>query len=82
MSYFINGIVYIIVPDTDITNEMINNVKKDFYTDGTERKTTSGTPKTLFKVRTPISAIFNGYIWYNHKDILIELDKPEWNETL
>ena len=76
--YFLNDVIYIIVPTADVTNEMENNMKSSFYSaSGTHRVSTDGTD-TLFKVRNPISAAFNGYVWYNETDIKIELDKAEW----
>ncbi len=78
MSYFDCDVIWIIVPTADITNEMVNNMKLGFSTtDDTMRKSNDGT-LTLMKVKSPVSPVFNGYKWYNEKDIRAELAKPEW----
>jgi len=80
VSYFNDKILYIIVPTDDLTNEMENNVKRDYNsTRETFRKNIAGTEYVL-KVRAPISSVFNGYEWLNQKDILVEMAKPEWTE--
>lgn len=84
MSYFSNGKIYIIVDDVDINEEMINNTKRDFNSNSsTLRKTIPSAPtaQTLFKIKMPISAAFNRYNLFNHKDILREMEKSEWRET-
>lgn len=78
MSYFIDDKIYIVVPTVDVTIEMVNNVKKDFYSSASTLRKNDDESKTLFKVRSPVSAVFNGYEWLNHDDILIELEKAEW----
>lgn len=78
MSYFKDNIAYIIVPSSDVTEEMYNNTKLYFNTDeNSVRKNNDGT-KCLFKVKTPISEVFNNYKWYNLNDIRAELEKSEW----
>ena len=79
--FFKNDVVYIIVPTADITNEMINNMKKSFYAEQNTQRTTNDTTQTLFKVKEPISNAFNGYVWYNEDTIAVEMAKAEWNPT-
>lgn len=79
MSYFEGGIIYIIVPTTSVTTEMINNMKVSFNSTEDTIRVSTGTPeKKLFKVKNPISSAFNGYEWFSHNDILFELEKQEW----
>ena len=82
MSYFKNGVAYVLVPKLDVTTEMINNSKRDFNANlSTLRESNQAQDadkKILFKVKHPFSAIFNGYPWFNHKEILVELEKSEW----
>lgn len=86
MSFFVNGVVYIIVPVLSSTEEMINNMKRDFYSDWNSirksKETLVADQKYLFKVNNPISSAFNGYAWYNEKTIKEVLDNPDerWNE--
>lgn len=79
MSYFApRDVVYIIVPTADITTEMVNNMKMSFNsTTDTLRESNDG--KTLFKIKVPVSAAFNGYTWYNLEDITAEMEKVGWN---
>lgn len=79
MSYFKKDIVYIIVATADVTNEMYNNMKKYFNSDVTNQRGNSNNTKIVFKVKFPISAVFNGYIWHNIDDIRREMAKEEWN---
>ena len=84
MSYFPDGVAYIIIPDDDISTEMINNTKISFNSDyDTLRKTLPGvSPKqVLFKVITPVSSVFDGYEWFNIATIKIEMAKVEWTEA-
>ena len=82
MSYFKNDIAYIIVPKIDVTNEMVNNMKRDFniqWTDVDNNSLAKNTDdKLLFKLKTPVSAIFNGYVWHNSEDIDVILQQAEW----
>ena len=74
MSYFKNGIAYIEIPDADITEEMVNNTKRDFNADAstlTHTNVAATIQRTIFKAKTPISPVFNGYMWNNLGDILI-----------
>lgn len=77
MSYFTNGVIYVIVPTGDITNEMINNAKESYYTTGATLRTSTDGLKSLFKIKQPISAVFNGYHWYNEAEVKQVLDDPE-----
>lgn len=84
MSYFNDGVEYIIVPDSAITEDMINNTKKAF---NSVIDTLRGTlpevavAKTVFKVKDPISSAFNGFEWLNHKSVLVVMAGPEWSEA-
>ncbi len=82
MSYFINNVVYVIVPVADITEEMFNNVKLDFNTNGNIssnglKKNTLG-DKVLFKLLKPISNVFVPYTWFNRADALVILRDGTW----
>ena len=78
MSYFRNGVVYIIVPDADITNEMENNAKKSFDVVLSTMRTSTD-DETLFKIKIEfVGSAFNSYAWYNREDILVEMEKTEW----
>lgn len=79
MSYFRNGVIYVIVPTADITTEMINIMKLSFNSTPTSLRETGARDKTLFKIKNPTSSVFNSYIWFNSRDIKIELKKEEWN---
>lgn len=80
MSYFQDGIIYIIVPTVEATTEMENNMKRDFNASfSTVKRSTDLVEKVLFKVKEPVDDSFCGYTWYNHDDILVELQKDEWN---
>lgn len=79
MMYFTNGRHFIIVPNEDVTEEMKNNVKHSYDLKDHALRTNVADTKTLFKVKQPISTVFNGYKWYNQRDILVELAKEEWN---
>jgi len=82
LSYFDNNIVYIIVNTADITQEMINNTKANFYsTQNTLQKSADGT-KTIFTIVAPVSAVFNGYPWYNCKDIESIMATSEWTPAV
>ena len=84
MSYFPDGVAYIIVPDDDISTEMVNNAKISFNSDyDTLRKTLPEVfPKrVLFKVVTPVCPVFDGYEWFNIATIKIEMAKVEWTEA-
>lgn len=73
MSYFKRGVVFIEVPNAEITEEMINNMKRDFnVTRATLRTTVSSAAiqRTIFKVRSPLRPVFNGFVWHNNEDIL------------
>lgn len=78
MSFLTKGKAYIIVTTADITEEMVNNTKMNFYSEEDTLRTSNDTLKTLFKVKTPISAVFNGYKWYNLKKITPILDGVDW----
>lgn len=81
MSYFSNGIIYIIIPDVQITQEMINNMKTSFNsTTSTCGHTLSSATiqKTLFKVKAPVNSAFEGYTWYNNETIKAALVGPDW----
>lgn len=81
MSYFCNHPIYVLVPETDVTNEMINNYKMNFHGNSDSiRKSTHLVPLWLFKVRTPISSVFNGYQWYNHDEVLLLIEEEEWQD--
>ena len=80
MSYFPDGVVYIIVPIADVTNEMINNVKMSFNTTlSTMRQTLPAAPiqKKVLKLKEPVSSVFNNYKWYNRAGMLAYLSDPE-----
>jgi len=84
MSHFPDGIVYVIVPNADLTEEMINNVKKDFNvignkTTNTCRESTDDPVRTLMKVKSPVSAVFNGYEWFNSTEIKLQLTDGTWD---
>lgn len=79
MSYFKNDIIYIIVNTVDVTNEMYNNMKKSFNSDVTSQRKNTNDTKRLFKLKSPISAVFNDYIWYNKDDIRTEMARGEWS---
>lgn len=78
MAYFEDGIAYVIVPTVDITNDMVNSVKRDFFaTQAMLRKSNDGT-ETLFKVKQPINSAFDGYVWMNLSECLIKMEEAEW----
>ncbi len=78
MTYFIRGVAYVIIPTADITNDMTNSIKRDFYSDGTNlRKSNDGT-STLFKVKKPISAAFDGYRWMNRAECQVKMEESDW----
>lgn len=79
MSYFCNARVYIIIPTSSITEEMVNNTKMNFYSDSNTLKTSDDGTLTLFKVKTPVSSVFNGYAWYNCDGIKDKLNEGDWN---
>lgn len=83
MSYFPKGVVYILVPELSVTNEMLNNMKRDFHVNSsTIRKSNellASDRDWVFKVKEPISAVFNGYTWYNWDDIQTELQNSRWS---
>ena len=82
MSYFTDGIVYVIVTTTDITNEMENSMKSNANTTkDTARKSLDGA-LTVCKLKEPISNAFNGYVWFNKNDIKIEMAKVEWSQPV
>lgn len=78
MSYFGNDIIYVIVPTIMVTEEMINNSKRDFNTDSDSLRTSVDGLNKLFKVKQPVSSVFNGYEWYNQDDILAILATSDW----
>lgn len=78
MMYFTNGIHFIIVPTNEITEEMKNNVKNSFDLKNRSSRVSVDGTKTLFKVKELMSAVFNGYKWYNQRDILKELARGDW----
>jgi hypothetical protein len=83
MSYFPDGVIFVIVPTDDVTEEMVNNSKRSFYVTGSAsensfRKSVDGT-STLIKVRAPASAVFDGYSWYNSIDIKNVVTGQEWD---
>lgn len=81
MSYFKNKAVYIPVPDADISEDMVNTAKLSFNADiNTLRKTVAGAavPKTLFKMKIPVSSVFDGYEWFNKEDIKELMETPDW----
>ena len=81
MSYFKNGIAYIEIPDAEITEEMVNNTKRDFNSDRTTLKHTkpiADIQRTIFKVKTSISAVFNGYRWNNQDDIILVIAHDDY----
>lgn len=79
MIYFTNDRSFIIVPTDNITEEMKNCVRQSFDLKGHSLRVSVDRTKTLFKLKQPVSAVFNDYRWYNQRDILIELAKAEWN---
>ena len=80
MSYFGNGVVYIIVPTIDVSNEMINNTKVSFSSTVSSLRKSIDLTLTLFKTKSPVSGVFNGYAWYNYQDINPVLDSAEWSD--
>jgi hypothetical protein len=84
MSYFIDDEVYIIVPKADVTAEMLNHMKKYFYSPsiGTLRESSDG--RVILKIRTEdielIPSDLSGYPWLNYVDIKEELSKAEWQD--
>ena len=83
MSYFERGVVFIEVPNSEITEEMINNMKRDFNSTRATQRTTVSTAtiqRTILKVRSPISPVFNGFVWNNSKDILVIVSGDDYTE--
>lgn len=81
MSHFPDGVVYIIVPTLSETEEMLNNMKRSFNvtSDTLRRSDPLDLPQqTLYKVKEPVSAAFNGYTWYNWEEIQVELEASKW----
>lgn len=79
MSYFSNGVVYIIVPASEVTFTMVNNSKMSFNSSlETLRKSNDGS-LVLFKVKDPVDSSFNNYQWHNIESINLELQKVEWS---
>lgn len=78
MSYFSDGVIYIIVPTLSATTQMWNELKRHFNANSSTVRRSTGTPeKILFKVKDPVSSVFDGYYWYNHDEIIAILDDPE-----
>ena len=77
MSYFNDGIIYIIVPVDDVTEHMINNSKMFFNTEY-ETMRESNDNRVLFKIKAPVHEAFDGYEWFNKISIKEEMKKPEW----
>ena len=81
MSYFCDHAIYIVVPTLSVTQEMWNNMKRDFNTDSNTARRSIDTPeKILFKVRTPVSSVFDGYEWLNHSEVLELMKTSAWQE--
>jgi hypothetical protein len=80
MSYFCDGVVYVIVPTADITNAMINASKLGFNTHTeTLRKSIDGT-LTLFKIKMDDIEPFKTYECCNCMDIKAALDTADWED--
>jgi len=85
MSFFGGDkIIYIVIPDADITEQMISEVKKDFYTTGDSgvggnslRQNVAQT-STLFKLKAPVSDIFKTYVHHNNASIKTVLNAGGW----
>lgn len=85
MSYFKGEPIYIIVPTSEITEEMLNNTKMSFNSDlDSMRKTIAGVvPElTLFKMRAPVSEAFNGYAWYSIDTIRPIMATADWKKVI
>lgn len=69
MSKFKNGLVYIIIDDLDITQEMVN------YSTSTTKnnmpsKTVNLILKRILETNEPVNAVFANYTWYGQDEIM------------
>lgn len=80
MSYFIDGIVNVLVPTVDITNEMENNMKRSFNTTRKTARKSLDKTLTLCKLKEPISNVFNVYEWLNTPDMRIKMRSADWQK--
>lgn len=88
MSYFApTNIVYIFVPELEVTEEMLNHMKKDFSTRSIDDLKTSNEAlpvirDKLLKIKlnpeTGIPNVFSEYQWYNETDKNTELAQARW----
>lgn len=82
MSYIGDKVVYVIINEVDLTEEMLNIMKKDFNVTGgvsthSLRKSKDGT-QVVLKVKDLLSTVFNNYRWYSQDEILDKMSEPEW----
>ena len=82
MSYFCKHPIYIIIPKIDAENNqvMINQAKLYFYTNYDKLRKSLDGSKILFKVRTPVTEVFNQYEWHNVDSITKILTTAEWED--
>jgi len=78
----INGIEerrYVIIPEADLTIQMIEDcLETDFNT----LRWNNDHSKTILKYEGTKPASITQFIDYSHSEILVELEKPEWNEII
>jgi hypothetical protein len=74
-----SGCTYAIVPFSDMTQDMIDVCFETSF--ATLRHTTEGDDLVVLKWDGPMPSELDGYTCYNHTQILVEMQKPEWNEV-
>jgi len=74
---------YVIVPTADLTEEMMNEMRKDFNVIGDKitnslRKNADKT-KSILIFKTLSSTVFSSYRWYSYSEISEVILEAEWN---
>lgn len=80
---YICTVVYAIIPTVELTEEMLNHVRKDFNVIGSVaenslRKNKEGNEVVVMFKKSSAPSVFLEYRWFSKEEILKEMENQEW----